>query len=139
MIPATNLTASIHYEDLGQDYQALDMVYTMRHEFEHFLSMRYMLDCLQMAITKLMWFKPVQTACRVEISRMTDLEHAKEIETLYRFAFKEYGPRALWNMRPVDEPSSGDVLAITSALRTHGGMNGRRLAERIEELCRASH
>lgn len=70
---------------------------------------------------------------------MIDSERTKEIEILYRIAFKEYGPRALWNMRPVDVPESGDALAITRALRTHGGMDGRRLAERIEELCRASH
>ncbi len=29
--------------------------------------------------------------------------------------------------------------AVTRALRTHGGMAGRRLAERIEEICRAVH
>ena len=70
---------------------------------------------------------------------MTEQERTKTLNTLYNSAFKEYGPRALWNMRPVDDPASGDVLAITQALRTHGGMNGRRLAEQIEELCRASH
>jgi len=40
-------------------------------------------------------------------------------------------------MRPVKEPTAADALAITKALRTHGRMDGRRLAERIEELCRA--
>lgn len=67
---------------------------------------------------------------------MTDLE---TIANLYRRAFADYGPRALWNMRPVANPSEGDALAITRALRTHGGMDGRRLAERIEQLCRAAH
>ncbi|MDR3567155.1 MAG: hypothetical protein P4L43_03925 [Syntrophobacteraceae bacterium] len=57
--------------------------------------------------------------------------------SLYRNAFKEFGARALWNMRPVDESTQADALAITQALRTHGGMDGRRLAERIERLCRA--
>jgi hypothetical protein len=80
-----------------------------------------------------------QATSPVEIMTMTNPEHSKELATLYRTAFKEYGPRALWNMRPVDDPASGDVLAITQALRTHGGMNGRRWAEQIEELCRASH
>ena len=49
----------------------------------------------------------------------------------------EFGTLALWNMRPVEEPTAADALAITKALRTHGRMEGRRLAERIEVLCRA--
>jgi hypothetical protein len=62
-----------------------------------------------------------------------------ELVSLYRHAFAEYGARALWNMRPIDEPTPEDALAITKALRTHGGMEGRRLAENIERLCRAAH
>ena len=61
----------------------------------------------------------------------------EDLATLYRRAFAEYGTRALWNMRPVRDPTPADALAITQALRTHGRMDGRRLAERIEELCRA--
>jgi hypothetical protein len=60
-----------------------------------------------------------------------------DIAGLYRRAFDEYGGRALWNMRPVAQPTPAAALAITQALRTHGGMDGRRLAERIEALCRA--
>jgi len=60
-----------------------------------------------------------------------------DLASLYRRAFDEYGARALWNMRPVREPTPADALAITAALRTHGRMDGRRLAERIERLCRA--
>jgi hypothetical protein len=67
--------------------------------------------------------------------KMTESE---DIANLYRRAFADYGSRALWNMRPVVKPQAGDALAITQALRTHGGMEGRRLAERIEELCRAA-
>jgi hypothetical protein len=63
----------------------------------------------------------------------------KEIERLYRQAFAEYGAVALWNMRPVEHPTPGAALAITPALRTHGSMAGRRLAEDIERLCRAAH
>ena len=59
--------------------------------------------------------------------------------TLYRRAFKEYGTQALWNMRPLENPTPADALAITKALRPHGGMEGRCLAERIEKLCRAPH
>jgi hypothetical protein len=69
---------------------------------------------------------------------MTVSAQAKEIQRLYRQAFKEYGSVALWNMRPVERPTPADALAITRALRTYGSMAGRRLAERIEELCRAS-
>jgi hypothetical protein len=68
---------------------------------------------------------------------MPDLK--QDIQTLYRTAFRDYGTIALWSMRPVDHPSHADALAITKALRTHGGMSGRRLAEQIEELCRAPH
>ncbi len=59
--------------------------------------------------------------------------------SLYRLAFAEYGTQALWNMRPIEDPGPSDALAITKALRTHGGMEGRRLAERIEKVCRAPH
>jgi hypothetical protein len=59
--------------------------------------------------------------------------------SLYRRAFAEYGTQALWNLRPVDDPAPADALAITKALRTHGGMAGRRLAEQIERVCRAPH
>ena len=61
----------------------------------------------------------------------------EEIETLYQRAFRDFGSVALWNMRPIESPTPGDALAITAALRTHGRMEGRRLAERIENLCRA--
>ena len=60
-----------------------------------------------------------------------------EIKTLYERAFRDFSTVALWNMRPKDEPSPADAMAITAALRTHGRMDGRRLAERIEALCRA--
>jgi hypothetical protein len=62
-----------------------------------------------------------------------------DIVSLYLRAFAEYGPRALWNMHPCDHPTTADALAITKALRTNGGMAGRRLAESIERLCRAAH
>ena len=61
-----------------------------------------------------------------------------EFVTLYRRAFAEYGVQALWNMRLIEEPTPADALAITRPLRTYGGMDGRRLAERIESLCNAT-
>jgi hypothetical protein len=71
---------------------------------------------------------------------MADTPTAPEdFATLYRRAFALYRTRALWNMRPLEEPTPADALAITKALRTHGGMDGRRLAEQIEKACHASH
>ena len=66
-------------------------------------------------------------------------EQPEDFVSLYRQAFADYGTQALWNMRPVKDPTLADALAITKALRTHGGMEGRRLAERIEQVCRAPH
>lgn len=59
--------------------------------------------------------------------------------SLYRRAFADYGTQALWNMHAIEHPTPADALAITRALRTHGGMEGRRLAEQIESVCRAPH
>ena len=67
----------------------------------------------------------------------TEREQPEDLASLYRRAFAEYGTRALWNMRPIRDPTPADALAITRALRTYGRMEGRRLAERIEALCRA--
>ena len=63
----------------------------------------------------------------------------EEFVDLYRRAFSEYATQALWNMRPRENPTRADALAITRALRTHAGMDGRRLAEQIERLCSAPH
>jgi hypothetical protein len=70
---------------------------------------------------------------------MDPQERLAEIQRLYRQAFAEYKAVALWNMSPVDPVTPGAALAITDALRTHGSMAGRRLAEHIERLCRAAH
>jgi hypothetical protein len=66
-------------------------------------------------------------------------DRTAEIQALYQQAFRDFGPVALWSMRPVEAPTRADALAITMALRTHGRMDGRRLAERIEAACRADH
>jgi hypothetical protein len=70
---------------------------------------------------------------------MDEQETPRKIARLYRQAFADYGAVALWNMKPVAHPTPGAALAITQALRTHGSMDGRRLAEEIERLCRAAH
>ena len=65
-------------------------------------------------------------------------ETLAEIQRLYHEAFRLYGSIALWNLREHAEPTAADAMAITKALRTHGRMPGRRHAERIEALCRAT-
>ena len=65
-------------------------------------------------------------------------ERLPEFVVLYRRAFEDYRVQALWNMRLIEEPTPADALAITRPLRTYGGMDGRRLAERIESLCNAT-
>ena len=60
-----------------------------------------------------------------------------EVVALYRCAFAQYGARALWNIRELQDPTVSQVLAITRQLRTEGDMGARRLAERIEEAARA--
>jgi hypothetical protein len=79
-----------------------------------------------------------ELSCPIVTHMTTEPERPEDLASLYRRAFAEYGARALWNMRPVEDPTPADALAITKALRTHGRMDGRRLAERIEELCRAT-
>ena len=70
---------------------------------------------------------------------MGKTERLREIERLYRQAFADYGAIALWNLKPAEVATPGAALAITPTLRTHGSMEGRRLAEALERLCRASH
>ena len=70
---------------------------------------------------------------------MTPQEQQAEIERLYRQAFDEFGAIALWNMRRMEHPTPREALAMTRQLRVEGNMAARRLAERIEKLCRADH
>jgi hypothetical protein len=58
--------------------------------------------------------------------------------TLYRRAFAEYGTQALWNKRPLQEPTPEDALVIARALRIEGDREARKLAEQIEKACRAA-
>ena len=68
----------------------------------------------------------------------SEADQLESLADLYRRAFAQFGTRALWNLRPVAKPSMAEALAVAQALRTHGRMEGRRLAEQIEKLCRAS-
>lgn len=62
-----------------------------------------------------------------------------EFARLYERAFKEFGTMALWSKRPVADPTPADALAITRSLRVEGNLEARRLAEQIEQACRADH
>jgi hypothetical protein len=63
----------------------------------------------------------------------------QDFASLYRRAFEQYGTHALWNKRLLDEPSREDALVVARALRIEGDREARRLAEQIEQACRAAH
>jgi hypothetical protein len=63
---------------------------------------------------------------------------AESIASLYRQAFVEFGAHALWNKRLLDDPTPDDALVIARALRFEGNLAARRLAEQIEQACRAA-
>ena len=67
----------------------------------------------------------------------TNPSTAQQLQALYHQAFTLFRAKALWNMQPAAHPTPCAVLAITQALRQHGAMEGRRLAEEIERLCHA--
>ncbi len=63
---------------------------------------------------------------------------APDYVTLYRRAFEEFGAAALWSSKPAPHPTPADALAITHSLRVEGNLQARRLAEQIEQACRAA-
>ena len=63
---------------------------------------------------------------------------ADDFASLYRRAFEEFGASALWSSQPVPDPTPADALAITHSLRVEGNLEARRLAEQIEQVCRAA-
>ena len=64
-------------------------------------------------------------------------EALAKIQRLYHEAFQLYRAVALWNVRHREAPSAEVALLIAKPLRIYAGMDGRRLAERIEGLCHA--
>lgn len=50
----------------------------------------------------------------------------KKYPSFYRQAFKEYGCRAPWNVRQLENPSPEDALAIMRQLREEGNLGARR-------------
>ena len=69
---------------------------------------------------------------------MTEPANPSDLATLYRRAFAEYGTLALWNLRAFDAPTPEDALVVARALRIEGNLAARRLAEQIEQACRAA-
>lgn len=73
-----------------------------------------------------------------EFVMVTEQSKRPAFVDLYRRAFEEFGASALWSSRPVADPSAADALAITHSLRVEGDLEARRLAEEIEQACRAA-
>ena len=63
---------------------------------------------------------------------------SEDFVALYRRAFAIYGTHALWNKHQIVEPTPADALVVARALRIEGDREARRLAERIEQACRAT-
>jgi hypothetical protein len=68
----------------------------------------------------------------------TEAAEPPDFATLYRRAFAEYGTLALWNMRSFEVPTPEDALVVARTLRIEGNLQARRLAEQIEQACRAA-
>jgi hypothetical protein len=65
-------------------------------------------------------------------------DSAADFVILYRRAFAEFGAQALWSKRVLEKPQPEDALVIARALRIEGNLEARRLAEQIEQACRAA-
>jgi hypothetical protein len=68
----------------------------------------------------------------------TEPAEPQDFVSLYRRAFEQFGASALWSSRLVPDPTPADALAITRSLRVEGNLQARRLAEQIEQACRAA-
>jgi hypothetical protein len=62
----------------------------------------------------------------------------EEVVRLYRQAFAEFGTRALWNWRRLEQPTITQALAIAHSLKVEGDVKARALAIAIEQACRAA-
>ena len=69
----------------------------------------------------------------------TPADRPEDFAILYRRAFEEFWTSTLWSSKPVPDPTPADALAITRSLRVEGNLEARRLAEKIEQACRAPH
>lgn len=64
---------------------------------------------------------------------MIPTERETKISELYHKAFREFGARALWNVRELEDPTPEDALVVARFLRVEGNLEARRLAEQIEK------
>lgn len=53
---------------------------------------------------------------------------------LYHRAFAEFGARALWHLRELDDPTPKDALVVARQLRIEGNLAARALAEQLEKM-----
>lgn len=76
------------------------------------------------------------------IEELKDLGAGKpasgDIARLYHLAFAEFGTRALWNWRQIEQPTIAQALTVADSLRIEGNKQARALAVQIEEACRAA-
>jgi hypothetical protein len=70
---------------------------------------------------------------------ITQTEELPEFVSLYRQAFQRFGAQALWNKHCLNSPQPDDALVVARALRIEGDREARRLAEQIEQACRAAN
>ena len=94
-------------------------------------------------MSKALWGRPVACgglSARPIVAKIVTImpEEMPDFAILYRRAFEEFGAAALWSSRPVPHPTPADALAIINSLRVEGSLQARRLAEQIEQACRAA-
>ena len=77
--------------------------------------------------------------CKIKDMKTEPATQSDDFVSLYGRACKEFGSRALWNVRELEDPSPKDALVIARYLRVEGNLEARRLAERIERVCHAAH
>jgi Iron/manganese superoxide dismutases, alpha-hairpin domain len=53
--------------------------------------------------------------CAIMLDMSTEPEQPDDLATLYRDAFAEYGTRAPWNQRELEEPTPADALVVARA------------------------
>ncbi|RMC62427.1 hypothetical protein EBB04_33155 [Sinorhizobium meliloti] len=58
--------------------------------------------------------------------------------SLYHEAFRVFGPLCFWSTKEMSAPTLADAFDAASRLKREGNMNSRKLAERLEEACRAA-
>lgn len=89
--------------------------------------------------TKPQTLDKILRVCKIRIMKPEPANQPEDYVSLYRRAFKEFGGRALWNVRELEDPNPKDALVIARYLRVEGNLAARRLAERIERACHAAH